>query len=90
MFCSRTKRKCTSADKDIVTKVTLSLLLVAFIIIKILNLAPISWLWVFSPLWIPCAIIVSIFFIGCLILGASRLISQFKKYSSEHKNENSN
>lgn len=39
--------------------VTLSLLLVAFILLKILGIEPIaswSWWWVMSPMWIPAII----------------------------------
>lgn len=34
-------------------KSTLSILLILFILIKVLDLADITWLWVFSPIWIP-------------------------------------
>lgn len=43
------------------------LLTVALIIIKILKLAPISWWWVFSPIWIFWALSISVF--GCFFAG---------------------
>lgn len=43
-----------------------TLLLVAFIILKLCNVIMWSWVWVLSPLWIPIAIAVAVF-LGYLI-----------------------
>lgn len=43
-----------------------TLLLVAFIILKLCNVITWSWVWVLSPLWIPIAIAVAVF-LGYLI-----------------------
>ena len=47
----------------------LDLLTIAFVILKLCKVIDWSWWWVFSPLWIPLAIIVVF---GILIAGFSR------------------
>lgn len=47
----------------------LDLLTIAFVILKLCKVIDWSWWWVFSPIWIPLAIIVVI---GILIAGFSR------------------
>jgi len=47
----------------------LDLLTIAFVILKLCKVIDWSWWWVFSPLWIPLAIIVVL---GILIAGFSR------------------
>lgn len=44
-------------------------LTILFVILKVLNLITWSWLWVFSPIWIPAAIGLVILLI-CLIVAA--------------------
>ena len=41
----------------------LSLLLVAFIVLKLCGVITWSWLWVLSPLWIPIALVLVILLI---------------------------
>jgi hypothetical protein len=56
------------SDKKEVTVKTISfssLLLLAFIVLKLCNVITWSWWWVLSPLWIPIAISVVI---GAIIL----------------------
>lgn len=40
------------------------LLTVAFIVLKLTGYITWSWWWVLSPIWIPAAIVLSIFIIG--------------------------
>lgn len=47
----------------------LDLLTIAFVILKLCKVIDWSWWWVFSPIWIPLAIIVVL---GILIAGFSR------------------
>lgn len=43
------------------------LLTIVFIILKLCNVIAWSWVWVFSPLWIPALIILVILFIATVI-----------------------
>lgn len=45
-----------------------SLLLVAFIVLKLTNTINWSWWWVLSPIWIPLVLVVIGFFIGLIFL----------------------
>ena len=57
------------SDKKEVTVKTInftSLLLLAFIVLKLCNVITWSWWWVLSPIWIPIAI--SVVFIGLILL----------------------
>ena len=47
----------------------LDLLTIVFVVLKLCKVIDWSWWWVFSPLWIPLAIIVVL---GILIAGFSR------------------
>lgn len=42
------------------------LLLVALIILKLCNIVTISWLWVFSPLWIPLGLVLVFLIIAAI------------------------
>lgn len=53
MFYSRTKRKFEIGSSTKMIKSTLCILLILFLLIKILDIAAITWIWVFSPIWIP-------------------------------------
>jgi len=57
------------SDKKEVTVKTISfssLLLLAFIVLKLCNVITWSWWWVLSPIWIPIAILVVM--IGIILL----------------------
>lgn len=43
-------------------------LCIVFIVLKLLGKITWSWLWVLSPMWIPIAIVLSIFIIFIIIL----------------------
>jgi hypothetical protein len=53
-----------------------SLLTIVFIVLKLTDQIDWSWFWVFSPMWIPIAIIVSV---GCLILAAALALDIIQK-----------
>ena len=44
------------------------LLTIAFIVLKLCGVIAWSWVWVLSPLWIPCAVAVIIAIIAVIIL----------------------
>ena len=50
----------------------LDLLTIAFVILKLCKVIDWSWWWVFSPIWIPLAIIVVIGILAAIINGLSR------------------
>ena len=43
------------------------LLTIVFITLQLLNVINWSWWWVFAPLWIPLAVVVTFIIIGALI-----------------------
>lgn len=46
----------------------LSILLVAFIVLKLCGVITWSWLWVLSPLWIPIALVlVTLLIVGIMV-----------------------
>lgn len=49
----------------------LSILLVAFIVLKLCGVIAWSWLWVLSPLWIPIALVLVILLIVGIIVGVN-------------------
>lgn len=49
----------------------LSILLVAFIVLKLCGVITWSWLWVLSPLWIPIALVLVILLIVGIIVYAN-------------------
>lgn len=54
----------------------LSILLVAFIVLKLCGVITWSWLWVLSPLWIPIALILVILLIVGIIVWLN--VKQYK------------
>ena len=58
-----------------------TLLLVAFIVLKLCHVIDWSWVWVLSPLWIPVGL-VSVAFLGLFIYSKSATF-YFKKYRPE-------
>jgi hypothetical protein len=42
------------------------LLVIVFIVLKLCKVITWSWLWVLAPIWIPVAIVLVIFLIGCI------------------------
>lgn len=50
----------------------LDLVTIAFVILKLCKVIDWSWWWVFSPIWIPLAIIVVLGILAAIIAGFSR------------------
>jgi inner membrane protein involved in colicin E2 resistance len=51
-----------------------SVLFIVFLVLKLTNHIDWSWWWVTSPLWIPLAIVVSVFLIGILFAWIDSLL----------------
>ena len=56
-----------------------SLLAILFIGLKLTNNIDWSWVWVLSPLWIPVAIIITIFIGGFLMIGCGSFLESYNK-----------
>ena len=41
----------------------LGLLTIAFIVLKLCNVIEWSWIWVLSPIWIPCVVVIIIWLV---------------------------
>lgn len=57
-----------------------SLIFLVFLVLKLAGIGEVatwSWWWVTSPLWIPVALVLSIFIISIIIIGIAALF--FKK-----------
>ena len=50
----------------------LGLLTIVFIVLKLTGVIAWSWLWVLSPLWIPFALVISIFVVFFLFFARKR------------------
>ena len=50
----------------------LGLLTIVFIVLKLTGVIAWSWIWVLSPLWIPFALVVSIFIVFFLFFARKR------------------
>lgn len=61
------------------TDITLSLLLVAFVVLKLCGVIDWSWWWVLSPLWIPLSILIQILLVVGVIKLASVIARKMKK-----------
>lgn len=53
------------------------ILTVVFVLAKLFGYTDMSWLWVFSPLWLPLAIILAVTVVFLVILGLIGLILLF-------------
>lgn len=61
-----------------------SLLLIAFIVLKLCNVITWSWFWVLSPFWIPCAIVLLLYgTIGVIKFSEARRRKKVLKKHSE-------
>jgi len=52
----------------------MTLLTIVLIILKVMDIITISWWWVFSPLWLPLAIVIGVMLILLLIIVFARAI----------------
>ena len=67
----REERSSTRTGTDI----TLSLLLVAFVVLKLIGVIDWSWWWVLSPVLIPLGIVILIL----LVIGIIKLVKKMKE-----------
>lgn len=63
-------RKIESIDIKL-SGITSSLLLVAFIVLKLCHVIDWAWIWVLVPLWFPFAVLI----LGGIVLGLAFLIA---------------
>ncbi len=68
------------------TDITLSLLLVAFVVLKLCGVIDWSWWWVLSPLWIPLGILVLIL----AVIGVMKLVAMIARKMKKRGNYNEN
>lgn len=54
------------------TEMTLSMLLVAFVVLKLCGVINWSWIWVLSPVWMPIAL-------ALIVVGVALIFSKDKK-----------
>lgn len=47
-----------------------------FIVLKLLRILPLSWLWVFAPMWVPALYFVLVIFFSVI---ASMLLGMFRR-----------
>ena len=55
-----------------------ALLTLIFVAAKLFKAIDWSWLWVFSPLWIPTALIISFLIIMLIVAGIIAIVDHFK------------
>lgn len=67
MFCSRKERKSSCGVQGFMRINLLGVLFVALVILKVTNLTPLSWLWVFAPIWMPAGL-------GVVVIGGVLLL----------------
>ena len=63
------------------TKINISLttaLFITFLVLKLTGVIDWSWLWVFSPIWIPIAFVIVVMFVLILGLAFLSLINEEK------------
>jgi hypothetical protein len=60
-------------------------LLILFVILKLTGAIEWSWLWVFSPLWIPYALILIVLLIGGISVVLGHLWSRIFYYKIKRK-----
>lgn len=51
-----------------------SILVIIFVLAKLFGVISWSWLWVFSPLWIPTAVFLSAFAVALVVLAVVAVI----------------
>lgn len=72
-------------NSKIVGDITLSLLLVAFVVLKLCGVIDWSWWWVLSPLWIPLGFVILVL----LVLGIAKLaLKNMDKKAERRKKSN--
>ena len=62
------------------TDITLSLLLVAFVVLKLCGVIDWPWIWVLAPVWIPLAIAAVALTVIFAVCGAEKIPELFRKW----------
>jgi len=68
-------------NSKVVGDITLSLLLVAFVVLKLCGVIDWSWWWVLSPLWIPLGFVILVL----LVLGIAKLALKIMDKKAERR-----
>ncbi len=68
-------------NSNVVGDITLSLLLVAFVVLKLCGVIDWSWWWVLSPLWIPLGFVILVL----LVLGIAKLALKIMDKKAERR-----
>jgi membrane protein YdbS with pleckstrin-like domain len=68
-------------NSKIVGDITISMLLVAFVVLKLCGVIDWSWWWVLSPLWIPLGFVILVL----LVLGIAKLALKIMDKKAERR-----
>lgn len=56
-------------------RITLTALLVVFVVLRLTELVTWSWVWVLAPLWIPFALLATAAIVGHAMIGLAAILS---------------
>lgn len=68
-------------NSKVVGDITISMLLVAFVVLKLCGVIDWSWWWVLSPLWIPLGFVILVL----LVLGIAKLALKIMDKKAERR-----
>lgn len=58
---------------------------IVFLVLKLVGVIDWSWLWVFSPLWIPIALVLILAVIGGVFVGVAEWLDSRKDFSEKRR-----
>ena len=67
MFCEQARQVNQASAEKHKGIGFIGTLLIVFIVLKVIGVITCSWLWVFSPLWIPLALLVAMMTVVVLV-----------------------
>ncbi len=67
MFCEQARQVNQASAEKHKGIGFIGTLLIVFIVLKVIGVITCSWLWVFSPLWIPLALLVAMITVTVLV-----------------------
>ena len=67
MFCEQARQVNQASAEKHKGIGFIGTLLIVFIVLKVIGVITCSWLWVFSPLWIPLALLVVMITVAVLV-----------------------
>lgn len=67
MFCEQARQVNQASAEKRKGVGFIGTLLIVFIVLKVIGAITCSWLWVFSPLWIPLALLVAMMTVAVLV-----------------------